>query len=764
MNLMEFEGQVLRKAAHEDFGPMAGDPLFRDLYNQRPNLDPIESFNTTIARPAMYLAAFFEQEVSIFADTVQTIMQETLRNGVEWEPKFASKCKLCDFESEEELDKCPNCGSDQMREPNKGELRLFQRLDGTSFIDKANDNNQSLTDLLNLAVRNTVVFDRPMWLLVNAYVTKPDGNVEQVYPQEILSLDPRFVDTIFDRVTGRPGDGTKVCLRHRDAGQSGDTCRQPGCGMRLYDIHFRSIATGTARTYVEGEVITGSLYHPFLNSGYPLVLKMADDMFAYHYIEKRVRKNFEKGRPPGMIGVKSNNPNSLYAEWQKIQAKMKEDPSYVPIIACDAAGAGSPLTYVNLMQDLNSYALPMKEEIRQRCGSMFGVTIIYQNDTSNSGGLKNDLNLIRVTRNTIERMRNFVNEKLLRPLVSAFGIHDHRLVVKADDDEDKAAELQMKKGEAEYAKMLVDMGIEAEYIDGEWRFSEGMAKGSPAPQIGQSFPALPMPKDSNSIDTPLNTEGQTDNKPAPLEPPKSVEKGALEDAESKLRATGIIASCPECGSDRTQRGSVDRNRNIMVCLNCGHQFENTARIAWEQEHTRKAAEVTHEEYCDSLVSKAFFKSKFQKLLDALALTQRMSSFQNLSPQEAEGAYGKIINIMAKERWSVLEVKAALQRTYPQLPDANAEAIARTETMVIAGTARELDFAENNPADALYKWQGPNDNRTTDVCREAAEATKNGLRLQDLKQYLQTVAEAHGMRPRDWVLHPNERHRVVRVVG
>ena len=709
MNLMEFEGQVLRKAAHEDFGPMAGDPLFRDLYNQRPGLDPIESFNTTVARPAMYLAAFFEQEVSIFADTVQTIVQETLRNGVKWKPRFASKCKLCDFESQEEIDKCPNCGSDQLREPNKSELRLFSRLDGTSFIDKANDNGQSLMDVLNLAVRNTVVFDKPVWLLINAYVTKPTGEVDRVYPQELLALDPRYVEPIYDRNSGRFGNGTRVCLRHRDESQAGDKCKT--CGMKLYDIQYRSVATGAARSYVEGEVITGSLYHPFLITGYPLILKMADDMFAYHYIEKRIRKNFEKGRPPGMIGVKSSNPASLYAEWQKIQAKMKEDPSYVPIIACDAAGSGSPITYVNLMQDLNAYVLPMKEEIRQRHGSLFGVSIIYQNDTSNSGGLKNDLNLIRVTRNTIERMRGFINGKMLRPLVRAFGIEDHDLIITPDDDEDKAAELQMKQKEAEYAKTLADMGIGTEYIDGEWRFESGEVKSAPAPT--NSLLSAPMPTTfQGSIELPNS-------------PPVSFEQ----------RANDIIGPTP----------------HVTKAMTAG--IEDISE-----------AEMTDEVYCDSLISKTFFKTKRQKLLEALGLTQRMSSFQNLSPQEAEGAYGKIIDIMSKAKWTVQEVRAALQRTYPQLPDANAEVIARTESMVIAGTARELDFQENNPPDAVYKWQGPDDKRTTDACREAVIGSKKGMRLQDLKEYLHTVAKSHGMRPRDWVLHPNERHRVVRVVG
>ena len=709
MNLMEFEGQVLRKAAHEDFGPMAGDPLFRDLYNQRPGLDPIESFNTTVARPAMYLAAFFEQEVSIFADTVQTIVQETLRNGVEWKPRFASKCKLCDFESQEEIDKCPNCGSDQLREPNKSELRLFQRLDGTSFIDKANDNGQSLMDVLNLAVRNTVVFDKPVWLLINAYVTKPTGEVDRVYPQELLALDPRYVEPIYDRNSGRFGNGTRVCLRHRDESQAGDKCKT--CGMKLYDIQYRSVATGAARSYVEGEVITGSLYHPFLITGYPLILKMADDMFAYHYIEKRIRKNFEKGRPPGMIGVKSSNPASLYAEWQKIQAKMKEDPSYVPIIACDAAGSGSPITYVNLMQDLNAYVLPMKEEIRQRHGSLFGVSIIYQNDTSNSGGLKNDLNLIRMTRNSVERMRGFVDDKLLRPLIRAFGIEDHDLIITPDDDEDKAAELAMKQKEAEYAKTLADMGIGTEYIDGTWRFESGEVKSAPAPTNS----LLPAP-------VPTNVRGSIE---FPNPPPVSFEQ----------RANDIIGPAP----------------HVTKAMTAG--VEDISET-----------EMTDEEYCDSLVSKAFFKTKRQKLLEALGLVQRMSSFQNLSPQEAEGAYGKIIDIMSKMKWTIREVRAALQRTYPQLPDTNAEAIARTETMVIAGTARELDFQENNPPDAIYKWQGPDDKRTTEACREAVNGSKNGMRLQDLKEYLHTVAKSHGMKPRDWVLHPNERHRVVRVVG
>jgi hypothetical protein len=689
MNLTEFERIVHKEAARSQYGSALDvAPLLHDFHNERPGVDPVEMFNATVHRSAMDMADWMAHEVSIFADTIQTIVQEVLRPGIEWKERFAAKCMVCDYESKEEADVCPTCGSDKMRGPDKAELRLFSRLDGTSFIDRANDNGQSLMDILNLCVRNTVVFDRPAVLMVDAYVTDDAGEVQQRYPQEILALDPRFIQTIYDRTNGRLGDGTRVCLQHRDQGQTGDTCRD--CGMKLYDVHYRSLATGNSRSYIQGEVITASLYHPYLLSGFPLVLREANEMLAYYYLSLRVRRYYEKGRPPGIIGLKTNNTESAYAEWQKVLAAIKEDPYYVPLLASDTTAGGHVLEFVSLMQDPNADMLAVKEEIRQRHGSMFGVTVIYQNDTSSSGGLKNDLNLIRVTRNTAEWIRGFINSKILRPLVAGFQIRDHELVVKADDDEDKAAEIELKMKEAEYAKLMSDIGIEPTYTDGKWTFASG--------PVSKPQPQLLMP-------------------PSPL-----------------------------------QNYAPAHNPQVPPALPV------------QQPVVKAAPEMTDEEYCDSLVSKAwFFSTKRQRLIEALAKMQKMSSFQDLSPQEAEEAYGKIIDIMSKDKWTVKEVRAALQRTYPQLPDVNADAIARTESMAVAGKARELDFIENDPPDATYRWQGPDDLRTTEACREAVKGSRGGMPLEELKAYLHRVAVEHGMRPRDWVLHPNERHRVVRVV-
>jgi predicted Zn-ribbon and HTH transcriptional regulator len=688
LTLDEFEDKVIKQAIAENYSPVAIDPMLKDLYGTRPGVDVVEMINATAARPMMELAAYFEANVSIFADMVQTIVQEVLRKGVEWKERFAQKCMLCDFESKEDVDKCPNCGSEHLRAPNKSELQLFSRLDGTTFIDRANENGQTLLEVLAMDVHNTVVFDRPYVLLIKAYVTKEDGTVDAAYVREFLSIDPRFIVPIFDRSSGRWGDGRKVCLEHRDSTVTADICSI--CGKRTYPITFQSTAVNNPRYFIAGEIVTGSLYYPGLVSGFPIALKMADELFTYLFLTKQTRVYYEKGRPPGLLAVRSNNPQSAYEFWTKVQAKMREDSSYTPMIASDSGTAGGKLVdFVSLIQDPNTYRLATKDDVRQRVGSMLGVSIIYQGDTSNSGGLKNDQNLFRVTRYTTQRHKRFLDDKILRPIVRAFGIVDHDLVIKEDDDEDRANRIEIELKEAELAEKMLGVGIGAEYENGKWTFDSGPAKKPAQEQPGIFPPANPF-------------------SPAPKAPEE------LEDDD------------------------ID-------------------------EGVGKSAEMTDEEFCDSLVSKAFFKTRRQRLLEALAKSQRMSSFKHLSPQEAEEAYGKLIDVMSKDKWTVKEASNALQHAYPDLPDANAEAIARTESMVIAGTARELDFKENNPPDARYKWQGPDDKRTTETCREAVKGSVDGMQLDELKAYLHQVAEAHGQKPRDWVLHPNERHRVVRKI-
>jgi SPP1 gp7 family putative phage head morphogenesis protein len=60
-------------------------------------------------------------------------------------------------------------------------------------------------------------------------------------------------------------------------------------------------------------------------------------------------------------------------------------------------------------------------------------------------------------------------------------------------------------------------------------------------------------------------------------------------------------------------------------------------------------------------------------------------------------------------------------------------IARTETTKVSNLARANSYLKAGQEDALFKWVGPDDSRTTDICKEIKEKTKNGVKLAKLAE-------------------------------
>ena len=180
----------------------------------RPGLGVYEKAKDSEPRGLYNLAYYFEQECSIFSDIVLTIRQEVFRNGIAWKPAWALKCASCGETYEEEVESC-ECGSTDFREPDKNQLKLFERADGFSFLERANDNGQGLVEVLGNHCSHVTVTDNVYLLAIKAYVYGPDGDILVGTPKELLAVDPRELAKIYGP-DGRPGGQVWVCPEHRD--------------------------------------------------------------------------------------------------------------------------------------------------------------------------------------------------------------------------------------------------------------------------------------------------------------------------------------------------------------------------------------------------------------------------------------------------------------------------------------------------------------------------------------------------------------------
>lgn len=436
-------------------------------------------------------AYFFEQEVSIFSDLAQKIRDEVFRNGIEWKPNFVLKCGQCEKEYQNTVDQCDRCNSIDLRAPDYSQLQWFSRTDGTTFIDLANLNGQSLCDVLKANDLHITIADNYFLLCLKKYTFNKDGTVQYALPQEFMALDPRDVVMMYDQL-GTMGKSGKICLVHRDilvGGRSNEALSSAGmqteteeaeyasltqcplCGKELVEAWYM-VQTGTApaRYYGRDEVCHHSFYYPSLLYGYPVALKIQDDLWCYHYIEKRSRSFYETARAPGIMFIPTTNQDALVSTWLSMVEQIKQDPYTIPVIGTSES-APTQANFIRLLEDPNQNLIAVKSELRERISSRFGVTVTFAYD-SKQGGNVDSKNLLTVTDRTIAGRQVFHNSTSLKWIAQQYkGIVDFHLECVPHIQENALSKEQLMSMKIQNARGMLEMGFEVKFEDEDFKFS-----------------------------------------------------------------------------------------------------------------------------------------------------------------------------------------------------------------------------------------------------------------------------------------------------
>jgi hypothetical protein len=463
--------------------------------NKLPTKRPGMGFNGAYAAgniaPSLGLAYYLEQEVSVFSDSILKLKQEMFRNGFTWEPAFVVKCSSCGIEYNEDTEKCI-CGSTTFKTPDYSQVFIF---DGPqrNFTRNANYNGQSMREVLRDHEFNLNVADNAYLMLIKSYDISSSGDIVAYAIKEILSIDPRDIKKMVME-DGRMGGDIWLCPTHRDqtAGSPGSKC--PICNASLLRAYYETTSTQNKQYYLKDEVLHSAKYYPTILYGYPPALKMVDDLMAYHYLEKRTKSYYEKGRPPGIVMIPTNNQESLRRFWDETMALMQGDNYYTPVIGYNTDSKASA-EYLKLLQDPNLDMLAVKKELRERISSRFGVSLIFQGDTSASGGLNNEGLQITVTNRAVEDGQTIYNDKVLLWLCDQFGITDYKLQLNPNEEQDEMAELERAAKKASIARSMYDMGFDVDFEDDEFMFS---GSATPADQRN-SISTFPSSESTNEM-------------------------------------------------------------------------------------------------------------------------------------------------------------------------------------------------------------------------------------------------------------------------
>lgn len=405
----------------------------------------------------LYLLAY---DVTEIRTPLLHLRGEIFRKGLDaWVPKFAVKCKRCGQEYDEVKKKCARCGNKEMKKPDHKQVEYFD-----DIRKSCNIFGQSFEEILQTCEDDLNIVDDCFIHLQKQYLLSNDTLWSRVL--ELRRIHPALMEFDLDKA-GLPRNAHWLCPFHReDVEIAPGPCKD--CGFEMLPVMYIYNHRGKRVYLLEEEIIHMSKFSPSETYGYsPLLTIMQKvltisgmDRFLYRYF-------FERKAPTGMILTYTDDPQSLEVERARIEAKMMEDPTYMPWVAVSQKTGRGRTDFVRLFHTLQEMDyMNVRNEIRDRIASMYGVPQVYLNIFEGVGAMSGQSQQLKVFSNIIDADQRRYNEKMFPQLLKAFHITDWDLKLLPPEEKVDSMVLQQAQQRVAIATQMMTLGFQVELKPG----------------------------------------------------------------------------------------------------------------------------------------------------------------------------------------------------------------------------------------------------------------------------------------------------------
>ncbi len=436
----------------------------------------------------LYLLAFDCAEIRT---PLLHLKGEIFRKGLdEWHAKFVSKCNTCGEEYQEDKDSCDKCSGDSFSKPDPEQIEFFD-----SFRKNCNIFGQSLDEVCQELEDDINIADDCYLHIHKQYSWINNKMFSRVV--ELRRIHPALMEIDLDK-NGLPVNSHWLCPFHRE-----DVDIKPGkckCGLDLIPAMYIYNHRGRRMYLFEDEMIHLSKFSPSPTYGYSPILTIMQkvltisgmDRFLYRYF-------FERKAPSGMIMTYTDDPQSLEAERARVEARMMEDPTYLPWIAVSQKTGRGRTDFVRLFHTLQEMDyLPVRNEIRDRVSMIYGVPQIYMNVMEGVGGLSGQTQQIKMFSNVIEADQRRYNEMIFPKLMELFNITDWEIKLRTPEEKIESVLIQQAGQKVTIASQMRMMGFDVALKSGsgDLKTLDFVFSGKPVPMDqGMGGAGAPIPID-----------------------------------------------------------------------------------------------------------------------------------------------------------------------------------------------------------------------------------------------------------------------------
>lgn len=406
------------------------------------------------------------QQSTIVRTCITQLKQEIFRRGYTWEEKFVVKCQDCGKEHASPVKQCSECNSTNLKKPDPKQLKYAKK-----FLDGyVNCSEQLFIDVLKELEDDLNIMDDAYLVLVKEYYLDNNSKIRMHRIKEVFRGDPVTMH-IYSNELGERGKGGFVCLKHRNRIHEHQTELCETCNSELYPVHYVNRVNGEEQYFVKGEVVHFSKYSPSRLYGMSPIITLWNNVTTLIAMENYVNSSYTKARmPKGILAVQTRNMDSMKSFWRGVKEKMEQDPHFIPVMGIESEGGKGSVEWVRFMDSLQEMDyISVKDDLRDRISGFYGVSKVFMNDASASGGLNNEGMQILVTNRAVEMAQTTWNNYVFPFVTTQFGISDWELKLPPSEEEDEIAVLRKREIEVNIAGQIKNLGFEVE-MDDEGRF------------------------------------------------------------------------------------------------------------------------------------------------------------------------------------------------------------------------------------------------------------------------------------------------------
>lgn len=355
-----------------------------------------ESGDTTFRAPKTMIGMWEIEGIVRISDVLQVIFRalkdEIFRNGLTIEPRYKSKCTVCEREYDTDMVVCEACGG-VTKEPNEWEYQKLRRW----IEEEVNSFGQNLIQVLQEVELDIEKFDNGFVYIGKRYYYDKKGRISAVEVKEISRASPYYMRKIYSRYgMGRDENGNYlyVCPQHREQVETFKEegvhrCKQ--CGKEMLPAHFVEVKRGINTYYAKGEIWHGMKYEPSVGYGMSRIYYIWPKVVALYRMDMFIKKMFELQRSPRGLLFLFGRRDSIRKAWKEMLMYTRQNPNMIYPIAIEdiEGGSGKEIAkYIDLSPDFRLMQfIETREEFRRVIGMAYGVSPMFQGDMSVGGGL-----------------------------------------------------------------------------------------------------------------------------------------------------------------------------------------------------------------------------------------------------------------------------------------------------------------------------------------------------------------------------------------